>query len=52
MDADAFRKHLEESQPAFDLWGKHIAKKITEGAIQKLGDEGAAACFKISFPPR
>jgi ppGpp synthetase/RelA/SpoT-type nucleotidyltranferase len=52
MDADAFRKHLEESQPAFDLWGKYVARKINEAAIQKFGDEGSSACFKISVPPR
>jgi ppGpp synthetase/RelA/SpoT-type nucleotidyltranferase len=52
MDTNAFRKYLEESQPAFDLWGKHVAKKINEGSIQKLGNEGIDACFKITFPPR
>jgi ppGpp synthetase/RelA/SpoT-type nucleotidyltranferase len=52
MDADAFREHLEKSQPAFDMWGKYVASKINEGAIQKLGDEGAALCFKIPSSPR
>lgn len=52
MDADTFRKYLEESQPAFDLWGKYVADRINESAIRKLGDDGAVACFKIVFPPR
>ncbi len=52
MDTDAFRKHLEESQSAFDMWGKYVAKKINEGVIQRLGDEDAAMCFKIPSLPR
>ncbi|TAJ77275.1 MAG: hypothetical protein EPO42_10615 [Gallionellaceae bacterium] len=52
MDVDAFRKHLEESQSAFDIWGKYVARKINEGAIHKLGDEGIASCFKIPSLPR
>jgi len=52
MNTDAFRKHLEESQPAFEMWGKYVAKKINEGAIQKLGGEVATMCFKIHSPPR
>lgn len=52
MESDAFRKYLEDHQPAFKKWGEYVSQKINALLICKLGAKEASMFVKIPTIPR